>query len=76
MYRATKRFEISRYLSLLTRDGMIYFLAYVQTLAFEPFPFPCYQANDGLLRPASCHIPYSVCSVPQTFHGSIRGRWY
>ena len=32
MYRVTKRFEISRYLSLLTRDGILYFLAYVHPL--------------------------------------------
>ena len=29
MYRVTKQFEISRYLSLLTRDGILYFLVYV-----------------------------------------------
>ena len=29
MYRVTKQFEISRYLSLLTRDGILYFLGYV-----------------------------------------------
>lgn len=29
MYRATRRFQPSRYMSLLTREGMLYFLAYV-----------------------------------------------
>ena len=29
MYRATKRFELSRYMNLLARDGLVYFLAYV-----------------------------------------------
>ena len=76
MYRVTKRFEISRYLSLLTRDGILYFLAYVHVLSFGLFPFPCYQTNDELLRTASCHFPSSVCWASQTFHGSIRGRWY
>ena len=27
MYRVTKRFELSRYLNLLTKEGMFYFLA-------------------------------------------------
>ena len=41
MYRVTKRFEISRYLSLLARDGMVNFLAYVHTVLraiFFPMP--------------------------------------
>ena len=43
MYRITKQFEISHYLSLLTRDGMLYFLAYVHALLFNlSFPMlPC-----------------------------------
>ena len=43
MYRATKQFEISCYLSLLTRDGILYFLVYVHPLSFDPFPsvLPC-----------------------------------
>ena len=45
-------------------------------LSFEPFPFPCYHANDELSRTASCHFLSSICWAPQTFHGSIRGRWY
>ena len=61
MYKVTKRFEISRYLSLLTRDGMAYFLAYVHVLSFHLFPFPCYQANNELLWTASCYIPSSIC---------------
>ena len=40
MYRVTERFEISRYLSLLTRDGILYFLAYVHSLVLRAIPFP------------------------------------
>ena len=40
------------------------------------FPFPCYQANDELLRAAFCYIPYSICWASSTFRGSIRGRRY
>ena len=29
MYRVTKQFELSRYMNLLVREGMFYFLAYV-----------------------------------------------
>ena len=29
MYKVTKRFELSRYMNLLAREGMFYFLAYV-----------------------------------------------
>ena len=61
MYKVTKRFEISRYLSLLTRDGMLYFLAYVLALSLDPFPFPCYQTNDELLPTASCYFPSLDC---------------
>ena len=64
MYRIAKRFEISRYLSLLTRDGILYFLACVHPLSFNPFPFPCYQTNDELLRLASCYFPCSICWAP------------
>ena len=78
MYRVTKRFKISRYLSLLARDGMVYFHAYVLPLFLVPcsFPFPCYQANDELLRAAFCYIPYSICWASSTFRGSIHGRRY
>ena len=39
MYKATKRFQLSRYMNLLVREGMIYFLAYVYSLSFFPFRF-------------------------------------
>lgn len=29
MYRATQRFELSRYMQILARDGLFYFLAYI-----------------------------------------------
>ena len=29
MYRVTKQFELNRYMNLLAREGMFYFLAYV-----------------------------------------------
>ena len=29
MYKVSKQFQVSRYLSLLVRDGMFYYLAYV-----------------------------------------------
>ena len=64
MYRVIKRFDISRYLSLLTRDSILYFLSYVYALSFDPFPFPCYQTNGELLRTASCHFPSSICWPP------------
>lgn len=45
MYEATKRFELSHYMNLLTREGMLYFLAYVLTFSPQSFPFPCHHAN-------------------------------
>ena len=29
MYKATRQFQLNRYISLLVREGMIYFVAYV-----------------------------------------------
>ena len=40
MYRVTKRFELNRYMSLLTREGMFYFLAYVHVSPFDFFVLP------------------------------------
>ena len=37
MYKMSMRFEINRYVSLLTRDGLFYFLAYVHVLSFHQF---------------------------------------
>ena len=37
MYKATKHFCLNRYMNLLFREGMIYFLVYVQVLSFPPF---------------------------------------
>ena len=61
MYRITKQFEISHYLSILTRDGMLYFLVYVHSLPFDSSLFPCYHANDELLLTASHYLPSSLC---------------
>ena len=74
MYKVTRLIEISRYFRLLTRDGILYCLAYVHTLSFEPFNFPRHQTNDKLSPPACCYIPYSMRWTPQIFHGSIRGK--
>ena len=38
MYKATKRFQLSRYTTLLLREGMVYFLAYVPVSSFSLFP--------------------------------------
>lgn len=37
MYRATRRLELSRYVNLLVREGMFYFIAYVHILLFNLF---------------------------------------
>lgn len=34
MYKATKRFQLNRYVNLLVREGMLYFLAYVHVLSY------------------------------------------
>ena len=34
MYKATKRFQPSRYMALFTREGMFYFFAYVHVPSF------------------------------------------
>ena len=34
MYKATKRFQLNRYMNLLVGEGMIYFLAYVHLFLF------------------------------------------
>ena len=38
MYTVTRRFELSRYMNLLTRDGVFYFLGHVHVLFFDLFP--------------------------------------
>ena len=38
MYTVTRRFELSRYMNLLTRDGVFYFLGHVHVLSFDLFP--------------------------------------
>lgn len=40
IYRATKRFELGRYVSLLAREGLFYFLAYVHILSFKSSTMP------------------------------------
>ena len=37
MYKATKHFRLNRYMNLVVREGMIYFLAYAQISSFPPF---------------------------------------
>ena len=32
MYKATKQFRVNHYMTLLAREGMVYFLAYVHSL--------------------------------------------
>ena len=41
VYKATKRFRLNRYMNLLFREGMIYFLVYVQVSSFPLLPLPC-----------------------------------
>lgn len=35
IYKVTKRFQVNRYMNLLAREGMIYFLAYVHVLTLH-----------------------------------------
>ena len=42
MYKVTKRFELSRYMNLLAKEGMFYFLAYVHV---SPFHFSVLPSN-------------------------------
>lgn len=49
MYRATERFQLSRYMNLLVREGIIYFFSYVYVSIPFPFFLPsCHQANHKL----------------------------
>lgn len=41
MYKATKRLQLSRYMNVLSREGLIYFLAYVHIPPFLPLPLRC-----------------------------------
>ena len=41
MYRATKCFRLNCYMNLLTREGVIYFLVYVQVSSFLLFHVAC-----------------------------------
>ena len=34
MYKATKHFRLNRYMNLLVREGMVYFVAYVHVSSF------------------------------------------
>lgn len=45
MYKATKRFQLNRYMNLLVREGVIYYLAYAHALVFH---FLVHQTNDEL----------------------------
>lgn len=40
MYKATKRFELGRYMNLFTREGMFYFVAYVYMLSSISYAMP------------------------------------
>ena len=40
MYKATGHFHLNRYMNLLVKEGMIYFLAYVHVSSFILFPLP------------------------------------
>ena len=42
MYKGTKRFEFNRYMNLLVREGIFYFLAYVHLLSLLQFPLLFY----------------------------------
>ena len=45
MHKVTKRFCLNRYMNLLVREGMIYYLVYVQVSPSLLFPLPYNQAN-------------------------------
>ena len=47
MYKATKHFRPNRYMKLLVREGIIYFLTYAHLSPFLLFPLPCNQAHGN-----------------------------
>ena len=49
MYKATKRFRLNHYMTLLVREGMIYFVVYVYVSSLVLFPLPYNQTNGELL---------------------------
>ena len=60
MYKVTKQIQISRYMNLLARDGMLYFLAYV---VFRPISFLYPQANHHYGQHlVFFHHEYAICN--------------
>ena len=47
-YKATKHFRLNRYMNLLVRESMIYFLVYVYVSSFLLFPLLCNEADREL----------------------------
>ena len=41
MYMVTKQFQLGRYMNLLVREGLVYFVAYVHVPFFLPLPLSC-----------------------------------
>lgn len=68
MYRATKQWELDRYMNLLAKDGILYFFVYVPVSSFPlpQYPFKLAQSIDnranGLCVAASC------CIAPSTYY--------
>ena len=46
MYKSMRRFRLNHYMTLLVREGMIYFVVYVYVSSFLLFPLLCDRAND------------------------------
>lgn len=67
MYRATKQLRLNRYMNLLSREGMIYFLAYVSTSASFSSITWRYTTNSIL--------PYTLLDLLANAGNIPKGRW-
>lgn len=63
MYKATKQFQPNRYLNLLVREGMIYFLTYVRVPSFLAFHFHCTKLTVHYYDIASWGWRFFTCCV-------------
>ena len=58
MYKVTKQWQLNRYMKLLARDGIIYFLVYVFLLSFLPISHTHYTFQSSSAQTiGSLHFP-------------------
>lgn len=76
MYRATKLLQFNRYMSLLARQGILYFFVYV-LVPWSSLPSKQSLPNELMVTfcTASFCLPYSMCWVSQEGFRQEDGSW-